>query len=128
MTTPITAKCRTRRGVLAAVVVLVVGLVAAGALVLNGILPLGGGTTHPPCNQLPNASQAQAALAANPDLVAQLTDQGPGVAVRVDSPGCKDRNRALVEVTYRTADERAGIDAVLTSEDGFGVPVYVHEG
>ncbi|MFI9630881.1 hypothetical protein [Streptomyces sp. NPDC052042] len=126
MTTPVTTKCRIRRGLIAAVVVLVVGLVAAGALVLKGILPLGGGTTHPPCDQLPNASQAQAALAANPDLVAQLTSQGPGVAVRVDSPGCKDR--ALVEVTYRTADERAGIDAVLTSEDGFGVPVYVHKG
>jgi len=126
MTGPMTQQPKSRRGIIVAVAVIVCGL-AAGAIVLGGILPLGGGNTHPPCDQLPSAAQARDALEDNPGLVSQLRDAGSGVSVGVDSPGCDNGNQALIDVTYSTGEERDHIDAVLTRSDGFGVPVYVHE-
>ena len=118
---------KTRRGLFAALAFVIVGGLAAGAMALGGNFPLGGGDTHPPCDQLPTAAEARDGLDSNPGLVSQLTAAGPGVSVGVDSPGCDNVNQSLIDVTYSTGEERDLIDAVLTSSDGFGVPVYVHK-
>jgi len=122
-----TQRPKSRRGTIVALVVAIVGGLAAGAIVLGGIFPLGGGNTHPPCDQLPTKAHARHALEGNPGLVTRLSEAGSGVAVGVDSPGCDNGNQALIDVTYSTDEERDRIDAVLTRSDGFGVPVYVHE-
>ena len=127
MTEPMVKRPKYRRGIIVALAVMIVGGLAAGAIVLGGIFPLGGGNTHPPCEQLPTAAQSRDALEGNPRLVSQLKEAGSGVAVRVESPGCDNENQALIDVTYSTEEEHDHIDAVLTRSDGFGVPVYVHE-
>jgi len=107
--------------------VLALGLLTLATLALTGILPVGEASTHPPCDELPAAAEVEEALAAQPDLVARLSDQGDGVDVHAASPDCDDADRTLIEITYQTEDERSAIEAVLTEADGFGVPVYVRE-
>lgn len=114
-------------GLIVAVVASATGVLTAGALVLGGVLPVAGGVTHPPCEQLPTAAEAHRALDRNPELAEELHQAGPGVTVTVDSPGCENADQALIDVTYSSNDERDRIDEVLTEGNGFGVPVYVHE-
>ncbi|PBB09691.1 hypothetical protein CKW39_01000 [Kocuria sp. WRN011] len=118
---------KARTGLIVAVVASVAGVLTAGALVLGGVLPVAGGVTHPPCEQLPTAAEAHRALDGNPELAEELHQAGPGVTVTVDSPGCENADQALIDVTYSSNDERDRIDEVLTEGNGFGVPVYVHE-
>lgn len=107
------------------VIAVAVVTVAAGlAIVLGGfgILPapdLG----RPACSQLPNKSAVSTALADHPDLAAQIQAAGSGVHVLSTSPCSDQPDRALVTITYRTEEERTKVDHILTTADGFGVPV-----
>lgn len=101
-----------------------VGAAAVGlAVVLGGIGPL---TRHdvarPACNQLPSRTEVVAALADHPDLTTQIEAAGDGVHVTSTTPCADQPDRALVTITYRTSSERAKVDHILTTEDGFGVP------
>ncbi|XBH21208.1 hypothetical protein V5R04_13460 [Jonesiaceae bacterium BS-20] len=102
-------------------------LVTGGALVLAGVIPNASVDTHPPCDQLPTMAQVEAAIAANPNIVAQLSNQGPGISVRADSPGCEGKDQFLISVSYKTDDEYAGIREVLEQSNGFGVPVAISQ-
>jgi hypothetical protein len=68
------------------------------------------------------------ALAANRDLTARIEAVGPGVRVTRTSPCADQPDRALVTITCRTSIERTRVDHVLTTADGFGVPVVLVEG
>ncbi|RRS01524.1 hypothetical protein [Glycomyces terrestris] len=127
MTASTNPRRRLRRTLAITGAVPALGLVAVAALALTGLLPVPGSSAHPPCDELPGAAEVERALAAHPDLVAELTAVGDGVDVRAASPGCDDPDRTLVEITFRTEDEFAAVEAVLTEADGFGVPVFVRE-
>jgi hypothetical protein len=127
MTEPSAPRPRLRRVLIGTGITLALGLLAAAALALTGVLPSGDEITHPPCDELPGAAAVDDAIAEHGDLLAELTAQGEHIEVRAASPGCDDPDRTLIEITYRTEDERAAIEAVLTEADGFGVPVYVRE-
>ena len=80
-----------------AVPVVVVG--ASAALVLGGMFPTSS-DTHPPCEQLPTAAEATAALARNQALAHDIEALGDGISVEVGSPWCS-----------RYARDRADADA-----------------
>ncbi|MEV8515390.1 hypothetical protein [Dactylosporangium sp. NPDC051484] len=110
--------------VIGAVAVAVIGTGAAAAL--GGVFPMSS-DTHPPCEQLPTAAEANAALARNQALAQDIEALGGGISVGVGSPCPKGQDRALIQVTYESKSERDAIGGLLTRRDGFGVPVYLVE-
>lgn len=125
MPTATRTRANTRR-VVAVLVLAAVVLTALAVAFVRGYLPTGGGATHPPCEQLPTTAAVDTALAERAELIAAITAAGPGVTVRRGTPCDTGEDRALVEVTYANDTERDRITDVLNTEDGFGVPVYVH--
>ncbi|QAY69482.1 hypothetical protein [Xylanimonas protaetiae] len=121
-----TATARQRRSIGALTAVLAVGLVVVGALMLGGVLPRGSAPARPVCVDLPTSAQVRAALTAHPDLLTDITGQGPGIVVRAASPGCHGNDEYLIDITYTTQDERRRIENVINHHDGFGVPLNVH--
>lgn len=107
---------------LAAVAVLAVGLLVSGV-----VRPPGqDAAPHPPCDELPTRSEVDDALAQNPELVEAVEAVGSSVSVAAGEP-CDDQpDKALVRITYRSADQRAQIDTLL-QDDSFGVPAQVIE-
>ncbi|WP_163117124.1 hypothetical protein [Bacillus subtilis] len=99
---------------------LVVGVVAF----LNGWIT-GSRDTHPPCDQLPNVTEANEALAKNQDLVEEIKALGDGITVKVGKPCSDDQNRGLVLVSYDSKSEHDAISDLLSQRDGFGVPVHL---
>jgi hypothetical protein len=109
-----------KRSLLGLGVVVILGL----GLALSGVIHIPGrGTTHPPCNQLPARGAVESALAANDELVRQIEATGSEVDVRVATPCKNDPDRALVGVRYSSGSEKAAIEKILQTEDGFGVPL-----
>ena len=73
------------------------------------------------CGDLPTGAEAEAALAAHPDLVRRIEGLGDDVDVYVDEP-CDDHpGAAEIAVTYPGGDLRERIEALL-AEESFGVP------
>lgn len=103
-------------------------LVVVGALVVIalGVVGLPGSTdsARPPCERLPTVSDVRDALTSRAALAERLEAVGSGVEVSLVTP-CDDPDRALVRITVPSADERAGVDAVLGAADGFGAPAEV---
>ncbi|MDF8263922.1 hypothetical protein [Luteipulveratus flavus] len=108
-------------GGLAAVVVL-----AGGALLMsgagNGLLPAR--STLPPCEQQPSYADAQRALGQHPDDVRALRAVGSGVDVAATRT-CGAAARGVITVRYGTDEEKAAIERVVNTHDGFGVPIDV---
>lgn len=110
---------------LIAIPVAVVALLAVAAVGTGFVrLPGAAVSERPPCDQLPDRATVADALTERTELVRKLEDVGEGVRVRAITP-CADEDRSLVEVGFSTGDEREGIDQVLQSNDGFGVPVQL---
>jgi len=102
-----------------------VSTAAVGLAVVMGLLgPLTtSDVARPPCEQLPSGSEVAAALDQHTDLTDRIEAAGGGVHVTSTTP-CSDLpDRAIVTVIYRTNAERTRVDHILTTEDGFGVPV-----
>jgi hypothetical protein len=101
-----------------------VGAASVGlAVALGGIGPLtGSDVARPACHQLPNRTEVVAALADHPGLTTRIEAAGDGVHVTSTTPCADEPDRALVTITYRTSSERAKVDHILTTQDGFGVP------
>ena len=94
------------------------------AIVMGGVGPLHApDVTRPACSELPSKSAVSTALADHPDLTAQIEAVGAGVHITSTSPCSDQPDRALVTITYGTNAEHAGVDHILTTADGFGVPV-----
>jgi hypothetical protein len=109
--------------VITGALVLVGGITVA--LVIGGFLGAGETVAYPPCNELPSVASADSALASHANFAAALTAVGPEVEVSVGTP-CKDNaDAALIQVTYKTKDQREAIGAIINTRDGFGVPVYL---
>ncbi|MEU2614565.1 hypothetical protein ABZ570_23745 [Micromonospora sp. NPDC007271] len=106
--------------------VAVVAIGAGAAAVLGGVLPMST-DTHPPCEELPTAAEARAALSKNETLAADIEALGGGISVEVGSPCPKGQDRALIQVTYGSKPEREAIGSLLARRDGFGVPVHLVE-
>ena len=110
-------------------------VVAIGATVIGLAVVLLGGigpwrtpdVVRPACGELPSGSAVATALAGHRDLTAQIEAVGSGVHVTRRSPCSDQPDRALVTITYRTSSERTKVDDVLTTADGFGVPVELVE-
>lgn len=101
-------------------VVALVGLV----VVLGGVSPWRSpAVARPACDDLPSRAAVAAALADHADLTAQIEAVGAGVQVTRTSPCTSQPDRALVTITYGTSAERVKVDHILTTADGFGVPV-----
>ena len=107
---------------LAAVALLLVGLA-----VMSGAIRLPGSSddARPPCDQLPKQEQAANAVAVHADLVTRIKAVGNGVKVETTRP-CQDQpDKGLVTITYGTSAERDNVRTILTTADGFGVPVQL---
>ncbi len=105
---------------------LVALLLVAGAILLSGVFPRTSeyDAVRPPCERLPDRRTALDAVTSHQDLVRQLQEAGPGVAVDVATP-CDDQpDRVVVRITYTNDDEGQGIRDILGHE-GFGVAVEV---
>ena len=61
--------------------------------------------THPPCDQLPNVTEANAALSRHQDLVEEIKALGDDITVEVGKPCPDDENRGLVMVSYGSRSE-----------------------
>lgn len=107
-----------------------VGVTLVGlAIMLGGVVPLRApDVTRPACSELPSGTAVSSSLADHPDLTAQIEAVGAGVHVTSTSPCSDQPDRALVTITYRTNAERTGVDHILTTADGFGVPVELVKG
>ncbi|WP_172797057.1 hypothetical protein [Devriesea agamarum] len=116
-----------RIGLVVGVIILAVGSITTASILAFGYISSENVNTHPPCDQLPGVAEARRGLESNPDLLSKLNQVGSGVSVRVESPGCKNPDQALIEVVYSTDEEATRIEDVLTHGSGFGVPVYVRE-
>jgi len=110
-------------------------VVAVGATVVGLAVVLGGvgpwrtpDVARPACSELPSASAVNSALSGHRDLTAQIEAVGSGVHVTRTSPCSDQPDRALVAITYHTGTERTKVDHLLTTADGFGVPVELVEG
>jgi flagellar basal body-associated protein FliL len=108
-------------------VVLGIGGAAVVSFALAGVGPFGSDSGHPPCDQLPTTAEAEEALSSHSALADQLKAQGGDVRVSVGSPCGEDSDQALIEVTYTDEASHDRIVSVLNENDGFGVPVYLHE-
>ncbi|HEX5595820.1 MAG TPA: hypothetical protein VFX61_07350 [Micromonosporaceae bacterium] len=106
--------------------VAVVAIGAGAAAVLGGVFPTSS-DTHPPCEELPTAAEASAALTKNHSLATDIEALGKGISVEVGSPCPKGQDRALIQVTYGSQSEREAIGSLLARRDGFGVPVHLVE-
>lgn len=122
--TPTRSRRSTRR--VATVLVIIAVLAALVVAFVRGYLPTGSSAAHPPCEQLPTAEAVHAALDEHAALVEAIEATGPGVTVSRGTPCDDGEDRALVEVTYANDTERDRITDILSTQDGFGVPVYVH--
>ncbi|MFG1955877.1 hypothetical protein [Micromonospora sp. NPDC048830] len=107
-------------------VVAVVAIGAGAAAALGGVFPTST-DTHPPCEELPTAAEARAALSRNESLATNIEALGEGISVEVGSPCPKGQDRALIQVTYGSKPEREAIGNLLLRHDGFGVPVHLVE-
>jgi hypothetical protein len=108
-----------------AVGVTVVGLAA----VISGVGPLrAADVARPACSDLPSRTAVSTALANHLDLTGQIEAVGAGVHVTSTSPCTDQPERALVTITYSTSAERTGVNHILTTADGFGVPVELANG
>lgn len=108
------------------------GAVAATVVVAGAAVGVGGvwsssGDAFPPCRQLPTTAEADAALARNQLLAADLEALGKGIVVDVGSPCPPGQDRALVTVVYRSGAQHDAIAVLLNDRDGFGVPVRLVE-
>lgn len=110
--------------VIGAVAVAVIG--AGGAAVLSGVFPTSK-DTHPPCEELPTRTEADAALTGNQALAADIEALGDGISVVVGTPCPEGQDRALIQVTYGSGSEHEAIGDLLRHRDGFGVPVHLVE-
>ncbi len=118
-----------RRTLVGAVLaVALVGLVAALVLSGAGWLNPSRSSTHPPCEQLPSANAVDAALRDHADLSRAITDVSPDVHVSVGRPCAGLDDAALVQVSFRTSEQRHAIEDVLSRTEGFGVPVHLVKG
>lgn len=101
-------------------------LAAALAVVLGVIQPLTSpDVARPPCDQLPHRADVARALDGNRALVDQIEATGGTVHVTNDTPCADQPDKALVMISYHSEDEREAIDRILTTQDGFGVPVQL---
>lgn len=101
-------------------------LAAVLAIVFGVIQPLTSpDVARPPCDQLPQQTDVAQALDSNRDLVTQIEAIGETVHVTNDTPCTDQPDKALVTISYHTEDERHAIDHILTTQDGFGVPVQL---
>ncbi|MFF3867773.1 hypothetical protein [Micromonospora sp. NPDC001898] len=107
-----------------------IGVVAAiaigSAAILGGVFPTST-DTHPPCEELPTAAEASAALTRSESLATDIAALGKGISVEVGSPCPRGQDRALIQVTYGSKPEREAISNLLARRDGFGVPVHLVE-
>lgn len=100
-------------------------LLAVGTIAfLNGWITVSR-DTHPPCDQLPNVTEADAALSRHQDLVEEIKALGDDITVEVGKPCPDDENRGLVMVSYGSRFEHDAISDLLSRRDGFGVPVHL---
>lgn len=108
--------------------------ILAAAALLAAVLAIVFGVTQPltspdvarpPCDQLPRQADVAQALDSHRDLVAQIEAIGEPVHVTNDAPCTGQPEKALVTISYHTEDERQAIDHILTTQDGFGVPVQL---
>lgn len=109
---------------LGAVAAVVIG--TGAAVGLGGVWPTSS-DTHPPCEQLPTAAEADAALARNQLLVNDIEALGAGITVGVGRPCPRGRDRALVRVSFTSGSEHDAVAGLLARSDGFGVPVHLVE-
>ncbi len=108
-------------GAVAAVVIGTVTVVGLG-----GVWPTSS-DTHPPCEQLPTAAEAEAALARNQLFVNDIEGLGAGISVGVGKPCPRGQDRALVQVSFTSESEHDAVAGLLARSDGFGVPVHLVE-
>ena len=103
------------------------GLLVVGVGLASGVLPVprGQDAGRPPCEELPDRAAVAAAVEAHQPLVARIREAGPGVQVTVATPCAEHPDRGLVAIRYASSAERERVDAVLTREAGFGVPVQL---
>jgi hypothetical protein len=100
-------------------------LIGAGvAVAFGGVLPRSS-DAHPPCEDLPTAAEAAAALAENQALANDIEALGQDISVRVGSPCPHEQDHALIIVTYGSEAEREAIGRLLERREGFGVPVHL---
>ncbi|MCY8550057.1 hypothetical protein [Bacillus haynesii] len=109
---------------------IIIGVVVGLLLVVGTVAFLNGWITvsrdtHPPCDQLPNVTEANAALARHQDLVEEIKALGDDITVEVGKPCPDDQNRGLVKVSYGSRSEHDAISDLLSRRDGFGVPVHL---
>jgi hypothetical protein len=110
-------------------IVIAIGATVVGLAVVLGVVgpwrtPY---VARPACSELPSGSAVDTAFADHRDLTAQIEAVGSGVHVTRTSPCSDQPDRAVVTITYRTSTERAKVDHILTTADGFGVPVELVE-
>ena len=110
--------------VIASVAVAVIGV--GGAVVLGGAFAQSK-DTYPPCEQLPSAAEASAALTGHRALADEIEALGTGISVKVGKPCPDGQDRALIEVVYGSESEHDAIGDLLGRRDGFGVPVRLVE-
>ncbi|WP_433271929.1 hypothetical protein ACQPZF_14515 [Actinosynnema sp. CS-041913] len=111
------------------IVVGVVAVLVVGGGVAVARYGFGSSSTdaHPPCDQLPSPTEVSAGLTGNKELADEIRAVGGDVSVDVGTPCDGDRNRALIQVTYGSADEREAVQRLLSAGTGFGVPVHLVE-
>jgi hypothetical protein len=97
-------------------------------LYLNGWISISGSKeTHPPCEQLPSSSEVTKALDNHQDLSEEIQGISDAVTVENGSPCNEDENQSLVLIKYASEEEHDSIQEILSSNDGFGVPVHLEK-
>ncbi|MFE7482167.1 hypothetical protein [Streptomyces sp. NPDC057552] len=107
-------------------IALVLVVAVAAVLFVRGMV----GTSeaaHPPCDQLPAAAEVTRALAEHRALAEEITALGKGVGVGAYNPCSEKEDRGLIRVTYGSDSEQRAIQDLISTRDGFGVPLYVVE-
>lgn len=109
------------------IISVIVGLLLlAGAFAfINGWITTSPKDTHPPCDQLPTVAEATAALDNHRNFAKEIEKLGDGIKVEVGKPCSDDQERGLVLVRYDSKSERDAINNLLSSSEGFGVPVHL---
>src|SRR5690625_1679495 len=108
------------------VIIVCLVVVISASLLFNGFF---GGTkdTHPPCDKLPTVEESAQALVSNKDYAENIMALGDQIEVKVGTPCGDDQDRGLIKVIYGTKAERSKIIELISSRDGFGVPIHLEK-
>lgn len=107
--------------------VVTVAVIGAGAAAVLGGAFASSKDSYPPCEQLPTAAEASAALTGHQALADEIEALGTGISVKVGKPCPSGQDRALIEVAFGKESQREAIGDLLGRRDGFGVPVRLVE-